>query len=90
LFINLHIENDFIIQKITQVKYINSLCSFGHCEYNIITLTFGHCEYNIITLTFGHCEYNIITLRVTLSFHLIMMANILLYVKIAWRDNMLK
>jgi hypothetical protein len=31
VFINLHIENDFI-QKITQVKYINSLCSFEHHE----------------------------------------------------------
>ena len=31
MFINLLIENDFI-QKITQVKYINSLCSFEHRE----------------------------------------------------------
>ena len=31
MFINLHIENDFI-QKITQVKYINALCSFEHRE----------------------------------------------------------
>ena len=31
LFFNLHIKNDFI-QKITQVEYINSFCSFEHCE----------------------------------------------------------
>jgi len=31
LFINLHIDNDFI-QKITQVKYIHSLCSLEHRE----------------------------------------------------------
>jgi hypothetical protein len=40
LLINLHIENDFV-QKITQVKYINSLCSFGHCELELLVLHRG-------------------------------------------------
>ena len=31
LFFYLYINNDFI-QKITQVEYINSLCSFELCE----------------------------------------------------------
>jgi hypothetical protein len=46
VLINLLIENDFI-QEITQVKYINSLCSFEHRElehnYMYVKIREGPC-----------------------------------------------
>jgi hypothetical protein len=70
LLINLHIEND-LIQKITQVKYINSLRSFEHCELELIVcLLYVYNKTTTVKNTFGEIlKFLLVQVRVVSTYH---------------------